>query len=125
MLSLHPFYYIFTFLLHIFNISSNFRHILTHFFRSYFILFPSHFITISISFYRRSEENRLMLRQQTALEILDCDLSMVYKYFPTWIQGNAWELDLFSFSQSLSLSRFLIISLFLSKSLFSTIVQYI
>jgi hypothetical protein len=35
----------------------------------------------------RSECNRLSLRQQTAFEVLECDLSLVYKYFPTWIQG--------------------------------------
>lgn len=35
----------------------------------------------------RSEADRSTLRQQTALEVLECDLSLVYNYFPTWIQG--------------------------------------
>ena len=38
--------------------------------------------------YRRSEENRLTLRHLTALEILQCDLSLVFKYYPNWIQGE-------------------------------------
>ena len=38
--------------------------------------------------YRRSEERRLSLRNLSALEVLECDLSQVYKYFPTWIQGT-------------------------------------
>ena len=38
--------------------------------------------------HRRSEENRLSLRNLTAFEVLECDLSQVYKYFPTWIQGT-------------------------------------
>lgn len=38
--------------------------------------------------FRRSEENRLTLRQLTALEILQCDLSLVFKYYPNWIQGK-------------------------------------
>eukprot|EP00596_Hydrurales_sp_CCMP1899_P004290 CAMPEP_0119054522 /NCGR_PEP_ID=MMETSP1177-20130426/75126_1 /TAXON_ID=2985 /ORGANISM="Ochromonas sp, Strain CCMP1899" /LENGTH=240 /DNA_ID=CAMNT_0007034783 /DNA_START=438 /DNA_END=1160 /DNA_ORIENTATION=+ len=35
----------------------------------------------------RSENNRLILRSQTAFEVLNCELEPVYKYFPTWIQG--------------------------------------
>lgn len=35
----------------------------------------------------REQDNRLNLRRETAKEILQCDPSEVYKYFPTWIQG--------------------------------------
>ena len=35
----------------------------------------------------RNEGNRLKLRTMTAYDILQCDLSLIYKYFPTWIQG--------------------------------------
>ena len=35
----------------------------------------------------RAEGNRSELRYQTAYEVLKCDLSIVYQYFPTWIQG--------------------------------------
>lgn len=35
----------------------------------------------------RHEENRVKLRFETAEEVLGCDLTQIFKYFPTWIQG--------------------------------------
>ena len=35
----------------------------------------------------RNDEIRSTLRSQTAYEVLQCDLTAFYKYFPTWIQG--------------------------------------
>eukprot|EP01039_Chlorochromonas_danica_P007280 gene7280-8056_t len=40
----------------------------------------------------RAQENRLHLRLETAEEILGCDLSQMYRYFPTWIQGMDKQL---------------------------------
>jgi len=34
------------------------------------------------------EEERIKLRNETAEEILGCDLKSIYKYFPAWIQGT-------------------------------------
>ena len=36
----------------------------------------------------REQDNRLNLRRETARDILQCDPGEIYKYFPTWIQGN-------------------------------------
>ncbi|RYH32724.1 hypothetical protein EON65_00050 [archaeon] len=35
----------------------------------------------------RLAENRLNLRRETAEEVLGCDLTQIYNFFPTWIQG--------------------------------------
>lgn len=35
----------------------------------------------------RAENNRGIIRKQTASEVLNCDLSQFYTYFPVWIQG--------------------------------------
>jgi hypothetical protein len=35
----------------------------------------------------RAENNRSIIRKQTASEVLNCDLSKFYTYFPVWIQG--------------------------------------
>ena len=35
----------------------------------------------------RNDETRSQLRYQTAYEVLQCDLSIIYRYFPTWTQG--------------------------------------
>jgi hypothetical protein len=35
----------------------------------------------------READNRLCLPQQTATEVLQCDIMRFYTYFPTWIQG--------------------------------------
>lgn len=35
----------------------------------------------------RSHDSRKNLRLQTAEQVLQCDLTEMYKYFPTWVQG--------------------------------------
>jgi hypothetical protein len=47
----------------------------------------------------RSQENRLKLRKETAQEVLQCDLTQIYKYFPTWIQGFDKQLRPVSYRQ--------------------------
>lgn len=47
----------------------------------------------------RSLENRLKLRKETAQEVLQCDLTQIYKYFPTWIQGFDKQLRPVSYRQ--------------------------
>lgn len=47
----------------------------------------------------RAEKNRLLIRSQTATEILNCDLSKFYQYFPVWIQGVDKQLRPVSYRQ--------------------------
>jgi hypothetical protein len=47
----------------------------------------------------RCEENRLNLRQETAEEVLGCNVGELYKYFPTWIQGKDKQLRPVSYRQ--------------------------
>lgn len=44
-------------------------------------------------------ENRLNLRFETAEEVLDCDVSKIYSFFPTWIQGVDKQLRPVSYRQ--------------------------
>lgn len=36
----------------------------------------------------REEENRISLRQETADEVLKCNITEFYRYFPAWMQGH-------------------------------------
>lgn len=47
----------------------------------------------------RSEEGRFNLRYETAEEVLGCDLAKLYRYFPTWIQGQDKQLRPVSYRQ--------------------------
>lgn len=47
----------------------------------------------------RSEENRLNLRFESAEEVLGCDLGKMYRFFPTWIQGQDKQLRPVSYRQ--------------------------
>jgi hypothetical protein len=35
----------------------------------------------------REEKNRLMIRKETAADVLNCDINEIYKFFPVWFQG--------------------------------------
>jgi hypothetical protein len=47
----------------------------------------------------RLEENRNNLRNETAFDVLKCDLHKLYQYFPTWIQGYDKQLRPVSYRQ--------------------------
>jgi hypothetical protein len=47
----------------------------------------------------RSEDNRLNLRHEVAEEVLGCDLAKMYRYFPTWIQGQDKQMRPVSYRQ--------------------------
>lgn len=47
----------------------------------------------------RSEENRLCLPNETAYDVLSCDVGKLYQYFPTWIQGKDKQLRPVSYRQ--------------------------
>ena len=36
----------------------------------------------------RREENRIHLRQETVDEVLNCNITEFYRYFPAWMQGH-------------------------------------
>ena len=47
----------------------------------------------------RNEENRLNLVNESARDVLGCDLGKMYSYFPTWIQGVDKQLRPVSYRQ--------------------------
>ncbi len=47
----------------------------------------------------RAEDNRILLRRQTAEDVLGCDLEKMYSFFPTWIQGHDKQLRPVSYRQ--------------------------
>lgn len=47
----------------------------------------------------RTEQNRLQLSQESAQDVLNCDIGAIYKYFPVWFQGFDKQMRPVSYRQ--------------------------